>query len=228
MIQYFIFSCNIRYLLCTILFILNIVSAVVISQLTHWGRVRHICVSKLAIIGSDNGLSPGRCQAIIWTNARILLIGPLKTTVSEILIEIHSFLFKKMHLKMSSEKHQYRMDPPGLLPATAWCSHLTSGCVLLNWRLTFWTPRVTPHSTHHFSLIGHMDSTQSIRYIALTNVRLYCLINKNAVEYCSALAQVTVTNHEETCQTVKPMMTSSHEKAFYITDPLRHSPKKGQ
>ena len=33
--------------------------------LTHWGRVTHICVSKLTIIGSDNGLSPGRRQAII-------------------------------------------------------------------------------------------------------------------------------------------------------------------
>ena len=45
--------------------------------LTHWGRVTHICVSKLIIIGSDNGLSPGRRQAIIWTNAEILSIGPL-------------------------------------------------------------------------------------------------------------------------------------------------------
>ena len=32
---------------------------------THWGRVTHICISKLTIIGSDNGLSPGRRQAII-------------------------------------------------------------------------------------------------------------------------------------------------------------------
>ena len=46
--------------------------------LTHWGWVMHICVSKLTIIGSDNGLSPGRRQAIIWTNAGILLIGPNK------------------------------------------------------------------------------------------------------------------------------------------------------
>ena len=45
-------------------------------KLTHWGRVIHICVSKLTIIGSDNGLSPGRRQAIIWTNAGILLTGP--------------------------------------------------------------------------------------------------------------------------------------------------------
>ena len=45
------------------------------DALTHWGRLMHICVSKLNIIGSDNGLSPGRRQAIIWTNAGILLIG---------------------------------------------------------------------------------------------------------------------------------------------------------
>ena len=30
----------------------------------------------LTIIGSDNGLSPGRRQAIIRTNVEILLIGP--------------------------------------------------------------------------------------------------------------------------------------------------------
>ena len=58
------------------------------AELTHWGRVTHICVNKLTIIGSDNGLSPGRRQAIIWTNAGILLIGPLGTNFSEILIEI--------------------------------------------------------------------------------------------------------------------------------------------
>ena len=69
---------------------------------THWGRVTHIGVSKLAIIGSDNGLSPGRRQTIIWTNAWILLIGPLGTNFSEILIEIYIFWLKEMHLEMSS------------------------------------------------------------------------------------------------------------------------------
>ena len=72
--------------------------------LTHWGWVTHICVGKLTNIGSDNGLSPGRRQAIIWTNAGTLLIGPLGTYFSEILIEILTFSFKKMHLKMSSAK----------------------------------------------------------------------------------------------------------------------------
>ena len=43
---------------------------------------------KLTIIGSDNGLSPGRPQAIIWTNDGILLIAPLGTNFSELLIEI--------------------------------------------------------------------------------------------------------------------------------------------
>ena len=74
------------------------------SLITHWGRVTHICVVKLTIIGSDNGLSPGRRQAIIWTNAGILLIGPLGTNFIEILIGIQKFSFKKMHLKVASAK----------------------------------------------------------------------------------------------------------------------------
>ena len=54
----------------------------------------HICVRKLSIIGSDNGLSPGRRQAIIWTNDGILLIGTLRTNFSEILSEINTFSLK--------------------------------------------------------------------------------------------------------------------------------------
>ena len=79
--------------------------------LTHWGQVTHICVDNLTIIGSDNGLSPGRRQAIICTNAGILLIGPLGTNFSEILIQIQTFSLRKMHLKMSSAKwRQFRLD----------------------------------------------------------------------------------------------------------------------
>ena len=57
----------------------------------HWGRVTHICVGKLTNIDSDNGLSPERRQAIIWTNVGILLIGTLGTNFSEFLIGIHTF-----------------------------------------------------------------------------------------------------------------------------------------
>ena len=94
----------------------------------------HICVGNLTIIGSDNGLLPDRRQAIIWTNARILLIGPLGTNFSEILIEIHAFAFKKVHLNMSSGK--WRPFCLGLnvlmwIPAMGrWCViAMASGCV---------------------------------------------------------------------------------------------------
>ena len=79
-------------------------SNIVFPCLTHWGRVTHICVIKLTIIGSDNGLSPDWCQAIIWNNAGILLIGPLGKIFSENLIEILTFSFTKMRLKVSSAK----------------------------------------------------------------------------------------------------------------------------
>ena len=86
--------------------LVNICDAILLdhSELTHWGRVTHICVSKLTIIASDNGLSLGRRQAIIWTSGGILLIGLLGTNFSEILIEIMTFSFMKMCLKVSSAK----------------------------------------------------------------------------------------------------------------------------
>ena len=76
----------------------------------------HICISILTIIGSDNGLSPGPHQAILWTNVRILLTGPLGTNFNEILIGIHTFSSMKIHLKMSSGK---------------WCPF----CQCVNWTL---------------------------------------------------------------------------------------------
>ena len=81
---------------------------------TEW----HICVSKLTIIGSDNGSSPGRRQAIIWTNAGILLIQTLGTNFSEIWSAIHTFSFKKMLLKMASAK--WRLFRLGLNELNSW------------------------------------------------------------------------------------------------------------
>ena len=83
------------------MFIVLITKLMWSDRLTHWGRVTHICINKLTIIGLDNGSLTGRHQAIICTNVGILLIGPLGTNFSEILIKIHIFSFKKMHLKMS-------------------------------------------------------------------------------------------------------------------------------
>ena len=77
---------------------------VILVSINSRGRVTHTCVSKLTIIVSDNGLSPGRRRAIIWTNAGIMPIGPLGTNFGEIFIAIHTFSFKKIYLKMSSGK----------------------------------------------------------------------------------------------------------------------------
>ena len=93
------------------------------GALTHWGRVTHICVGKLTTIGSDNGLSPGRRRAIFWTNAGILLIGPLGTNFSEILSEIHAFSFKKMHLKVSSAKWRLFCLGPNELRMIGSCNY---------------------------------------------------------------------------------------------------------
>ena len=74
------------------------------GQLTHWGRVTHICLGNITIIGSDNGLSPRYHQAIISTNAEILFTGPLRANPSEILIKILTCSFKTMRLKVWSTK----------------------------------------------------------------------------------------------------------------------------
>ena len=72
--------------------------------LIHWSQMMHICISKFSIIGSDNGLSPSRSQAIIQTNAGILLIRTSGANFEEIMSEICIFPFKKMHLKLPSGK----------------------------------------------------------------------------------------------------------------------------
>ena len=101
----------------------------------------HICVSKITIIGSDNGLSPGRRQAIIWTNARILFIWKLGTNFSEILSEIHTFSFKKMHFKMSSA--QWRLFRLGLNVLTV-------------------VYMMTPWHRHTFRIIGFCDENPPV------------------------------------------------------------------
>ena len=100
------------------------------NELTHWGRVTQVCISKLATIGSDDHLSPGGCQAITWTNAGTLLIAPLGTNFSEILIKIYAFLFKKMHLKMSSGKWRPFCLGLNVLIKTDSCRHLSREIVV--------------------------------------------------------------------------------------------------
>ena len=87
------------------------------SPLTHWGLVTHICVGKITMIVSDNGLSPERRQAIIWTNPGILLIGPSGTKFSEIIIKNHIFSLKKCIWKCL-------MESGGHFFSASMCQHM--------------------------------------------------------------------------------------------------------
>ena len=64
---------------------------------------KYASVNRVSVV-SDNGLSPIRHQAIIRTNAGIVLVEHFGTNFCEILIEILSFSFTKMRLKVSSAK----------------------------------------------------------------------------------------------------------------------------
>ena len=70
--------------------------------LIHGGRLTHICVGNLTIMASDNSLSPDRRQAIIGTNARMLLNGSLGTNDSNSYIFIQESAFKKVVCKMAT------------------------------------------------------------------------------------------------------------------------------
>ena len=121
---------------CNCLFLPNVNGI----KLIHWGRVTHICVGKLTIIGSDNDLSPGRRQAIVWTNAEISLIGSLGTNCSEMLTAIHTFSFKKMHLKLSSGK--WRPFCLGLIVLIRCWSYHKISCLIsasCSLKVGFWT-----------------------------------------------------------------------------------------
>ena len=90
--------CQIKYNYDNIFMALNSDEAAIGSILTHRGGVMHICVGNLTIIGSDNGLSPGQCQAIIWTNvgiSSISSIGSWGTNCNEILSKFIHFHSRK-------------------------------------------------------------------------------------------------------------------------------------
>ena len=120
----------------------------------------HRCVSKLTSIDSDNGLSPGRRQAIVWTNDGISIIGPVETNFSEILIGIQTISFKKMRWKMSSTKWRpvcLGLNELTIMPFkcywvnlwTWWCCHLMV-CVPL---CLLWGISVDTGGNFHWQLI---------------------------------------------------------------------------
>ena len=138
-----------------------------LPAITHWSRVTHICVGNLTIIVANNGLSPGRRQAIIWTNAGILLIEPLGTSLSEILIEILPFSFKKMRLKVSSATWR-----PSCLDLNVMMCHQWAGTIPIPtwlWNMTFlnWLNITFPvFKKVKFKLIGNYPPARRINNVS--------------------------------------------------------------
>ena len=122
--------------------------------LTHWGRVTHICVGKQTNIGSDNGLSPGRRQAIIWTNAGILLIGPLGTNFSEISIKILTFSFTKMRLKVSSAKWRPFCLGLNVLRNPKWAITEAADVTAFKWPTRFGQNLAAPQGIRYYRRLG--------------------------------------------------------------------------
>ena len=140
----------------------------------------HICVSKLNIIGSDSGLSPGRRQAIIWTNTGILLIWPLGTIFSERLIENNTFLFKKMHAKMSSaERRPFCLGLNMLIQCI---------CVHRRWVCFAGTRRVALTTR----ISWKTDVTQWTEWVSVTKV---CYVNAHTLILIHIAAYLTCKKH---------------------------------
>ena len=111
----------------------------------HWygltlrGRVTHICVYRLTIIGSDNGLSPGRRQAIIWTNAGILLMINLKNKLqwnlvwnSYIFIQGNAFEYVICEMVEILPRPQY-VDIRHLIVEIPVCMHILANTSFVRW-----------------------------------------------------------------------------------------------
>ena len=69
------------------------------------GRVTHICVSTSNNIGSDNGLSPWRRQAITWTKCWDIVNWTRKKKLQGNLNR-NSYISMKMNLKMSYQNEK--------------------------------------------------------------------------------------------------------------------------
>ena len=186
--------------------------AVLISTfyLTHRDRVTHLCVRNLIIIGSDNGLLPGRRQAIIWSNAGILLIQTLGTNFSEILSKIHTFSFKKMHFKMSSAK--WRQVCLGLnVLIGEYASH---GCKRARESFHQIKPNLRPYGDMIIQLVDscvcHRMKSQQKLYLLTLSQSIHLYINNDEYVICICIRFVWYINSYLCLET--PLLWS----AFYI------------
>ena len=115
-------------------------------------------------IGSGNSYSPVRHQAITWCNAGVFSFGPLGTNLSEILIEIYTFSFSKMRLKMSSAKLLDILSRGDKLPIGCVASHIPP---LRGARLVTWKP---VHKTYANITESYNDYLNMNKPLILTDI----------------------------------------------------------
>ena len=200
----------------------------------------HIYVSELTTMGSDYGLSPGKRQVIIWTNAGVLVIGHLVRNFSEMVIRIHTFLFKKILLKMSSGKR-----PPSYLGFNVLSfarEHVYlyllsfirthgSGCWYFSWN-KLKHPQTLPEyfglSTRMVNLINYSDQpsdwldlrlcehhwkTTSVVYVDITRLRWHFSVIRLGFVYLNVLKWPTFIGEAHTLNMQE--QRSFHQLPFY-------------
>ena len=118
---------------------------------------------------------------MMWTNAGILLFGPLGTNFSEILIKIQNFSFMKMQLKTSSAKWQPFCLSLTVLTATVWtCNWGQSDELKHELPLLVSSKLYTAFPTSHHKITMRLSltycPTSNIRCTYYQNLNVYCLI----------------------------------------------------
>ena len=157
--------------------------------LTHWGWATHTCIIKLTIIGSDNALSPGCYQAIIWTNDGRVLMW---TNLSEILTSMYIFSFKKVHLIMSFGKLWPFCLGPNVLNAIfsmllwCWARLLTTRLLLVH----FLEIQTNCHLEFDIFVIVFFLNVYIVAYIYMVSLHIYvphfllsCASSENVIHF---------------------------------------------
>ena len=151
-------------------------------RLIHWGRVTHICIGNITIIGPDNGLSFGRRQAIIWTNAGILLIWTVGTNFSEILIEILTFSLKNAFESVVCEMAAMLFRSKCVnITANKNTSHLTV---------------IKPHYVYISSSVGLQNAWRNIHYTDVIMVAIASQITSLTIVYSTVNSDADQRKHQ--------------------------------
>ena len=135
---------------------------------------------------------PGRHQAIIWTNDRTLLIGPLRTNFSEILIDIDIFLFKKCIWKCRQENDGHLVSASNVLTQLSYTETKMSSFWRnfnhwLHWKLSFWQLPVQPvmkisSKWRHFRFSGRHTDINGEMYVTYVCLFVFCSVDKRVVQ----------------------------------------------